>query len=99
MKKLTLFFIVLFLLFISTVIIAYLFSQNQNIPKEQEGISPTPIKIEITKPQKEVVEYTCPTSGWVDCMPRVGAPASKACSSEAVAWYKQNCPNYQGLAY
>jgi hypothetical protein len=40
--------------------------------------------------------YTCPANGWVDCMP--GPDAKPECSTEAIKWYKANCPNFQGAA-
>ncbi|HOX96364.1 MAG TPA: hypothetical protein PLI45_03200 [Candidatus Woesebacteria bacterium] len=43
-------------------------------------------------------KYTCPTNGWVDCMPVLDAAKTIACSTEAMAWYKTNCPNFQGAA-
>lgn len=43
--------------------------------------------------------YTCPANGWVDCMPILTPEAQKACTQEAMAWYKANCPNFQGGAY
>jgi hypothetical protein len=42
--------------------------------------------------------YTCPASGWVDCMPILDEAKKKACSPEAMTWYKANCPNFQGGA-
>jgi hypothetical protein len=42
------------------------------------------------------IKYTCPTSGWVDCMP--GPEKRPECSAEAMSWYKTNCPNFQGGA-
>jgi hypothetical protein len=41
-------------------------------------------------------KFTCPSNGWVDCMP--GPNTKPECSTEAVAWYKANCPNFQGGA-
>jgi hypothetical protein len=41
-------------------------------------------------------KYTCPQSGWVDCMP--GPDKRPECSAEAMSWYKTNCPNFQGGA-
>lgn len=40
---------------------------------------------------------TCPTNGWVDCMPGPG-PTKKECTPQAMDWYKANCPNFQGGA-
>jgi len=42
------------------------------------------------------VKFTCPTNGWVDCMP--GPDVKPECSADAMAWYKANCPNFKGAA-
>jgi hypothetical protein len=42
--------------------------------------------------------YKCPANGWVDCMPVMDEAKKKACSPEAMNWYKNNCPNFQGGA-
>ncbi|HSV94825.1 MAG TPA: hypothetical protein VLH94_02550 [Spirochaetia bacterium] len=42
--------------------------------------------------------YTCPSNGWVDCMPVLDEAKKIACSTEAMAWYKANCPEFQGAA-
>ncbi|MFZ2199980.1 MAG: hypothetical protein WAV40_04285 [Microgenomates group bacterium] len=41
--------------------------------------------------------YTCPASGYADCMPGPGAP-KPSCTKEAMAWYEANCPTFQGGA-
>jgi hypothetical protein len=41
--------------------------------------------------------YTCPEGGYVDCMPGPNKDMSK-CSSQAMTWYKINCPNFKGGA-
>jgi len=43
--------------------------------------------------------YTCPANGYVDCMPVLTLEKQAACSAEAMAWYKANCPNFKGGAY
>lgn len=43
--------------------------------------------------------YTCPSSGYVDCMPVMDDAKKKACAPEALTWYKANCPNFQGGAF
>jgi hypothetical protein len=43
------------------------------------------------------VSYTCPGSGWIDCMP--GTDPKPGCSTEAINWYKENCPDFKGIAY
>ncbi len=40
--------------------------------------------------------FSCPDNGWVDCMP--GPDIKPECSTEAMMWYKNNCPNFQGAA-
>jgi hypothetical protein len=42
--------------------------------------------------------YTCPKNGWVDCMPVLDAAKKKACSPDAMSWYKINCPDFRGGA-
>ena len=42
--------------------------------------------------------YTCPQNGWVNCMPILSEEGQKACSDEAMDWYKSNCPDFQGAA-
>jgi hypothetical protein len=43
-------------------------------------------------------QYTCPLNGYVDCMPVLTPEKQAACSTEAMAWYKINCPNFKGGA-
>ena len=43
--------------------------------------------------------FTCPPSGWIDCMPGPNKGCSQDVSEKAIEWYKSNCPNYQGIAY
>jgi len=47
-------------------------------------------------PPLETKSFTCPPSGWVDCMP--GTSAKPECSSAAMVWYKANCPDFKGGA-
>jgi hypothetical protein len=42
--------------------------------------------------------YTCPASGYVDCMPVLTEAKKKACAPEAMTWYKANCPTFKGGA-
>ena len=42
--------------------------------------------------------YTCPANGWQSCMPILSEEGKKACSKEAIDWYKTNCPNFEGIA-
>ncbi len=43
------------------------------------------------------MSYTCPASGYVDCMPSPDGP-KPSCTKEAMDWYKTNCPGFQGGA-
>ncbi len=43
-------------------------------------------------------ELTCPSNGWQNCMPILSEEGKRACSTEAMAWYKANCPNFKGSA-
>jgi len=48
-------------------------------------------------PPLETKSYTCPPSGWADCMP---SPNSREkCTEEEMNWYKANCPDFKGGAY
>lgn len=42
--------------------------------------------------------YKCPENGLVNCMPILDEARQKACSPQAMEWYKTNCPNFQGGA-
>lgn len=55
-------------------------------------------RIQIIKGTLPSASYTCPASGWVDCQPILDVAKQKACSSQAMAWYKENCPDFQGGA-
>lgn len=47
--------------------------------------------------------YSCPIGAYIDCSPtiigtrRMGGASN--CSSEAIAWFHANCPNFKGAAY
>lgn len=43
-------------------------------------------------------DYQCPSNGWVNCMPILDEKGKKACSQEAIEWYKKNCDNFEGTA-
>lgn len=49
-------------------------------------------------PKPMPATYICPPSGYVDCMPVLTPEKQKACSTEAMNWYKANCPNFKGGA-
>ena len=42
--------------------------------------------------------YTCPKSGYIDCMPSPNAGVRFECTPEAMKWYTSNCPNFKGGA-
>jgi hypothetical protein len=46
----------------------------------------------------DMCPYSCPTNGYVDCMPIMDAVKQRACSAEAFVWYQTNCPNFKGGA-
>lgn len=43
-------------------------------------------------------KYICPAGGYVDCMPVLTPEKQAACTPEAMAWYKANCPDFKGGA-
>ncbi len=55
-------------------------------------------KVESPTPTSFQISYTCPPSGWVDCMPGPGKNKVE-CSRETQDWYNMNCPDFQGVAY
>ena len=42
--------------------------------------------------------FTCPETGWVDCLPGPG-PVKAQCQKEYLDWATKSCPNFQGAAY
>lgn len=54
--------------------------------------------IDSFEPLLKQSEFKCPQSGWVNCMPILNDVGKKACSEDAVRWYRSNCPGFQGLA-
>lgn len=46
----------------------------------------------------QIMTYTCPQNGWQGCMPILSEEGKKACSGEAITWYKANCPGFKGIA-
>lgn len=73
-------------------------------PKCEFAACPKVIKTEPTATPSATITaieamYQCPENGWVNCMPILTEKAKKACSKEAVLWYKSNCPKFEGLAY
>jgi hypothetical protein len=56
-----------------------------------------------TPPAESIIEpsgsdYSCPKGGYVNCMPMLDEAGKKACSSDAMIWYRENCPDFQGAA-
>jgi hypothetical protein len=67
----------------------------KNISKEMIQILST---FKFTDQKSPDSSYTCPPTGYVDCMPALDVAKQKACSTDAMNWYKANCPNFQGGA-
>ncbi len=64
-----------------------------------DGISDCEWKAPVTNgPSSYTATYTCPANGWQDCMPILSEEGKRACSEEAMTWYKANCPDFQGAA-
>jgi hypothetical protein len=42
--------------------------------------------------------YSCPESGWVDCMPGIGS-GKPQCQKAYLDWAKVNCPDFSGVAF
>jgi len=51
----------------------------------------------IPTPTKAITKFTCPKSGWVDCMPGPG-PTKQQCQTDFLQWATKNCPGFQGAA-
>ncbi len=49
--------------------------------------------------------FTCPATGWVDCMPfvtedqEINTMMRAECTPEFEEWAYENCPNFEGIAY
>lgn len=52
----------------------------------------------LPQPSASSSAYTCPQNGYVDCMPVLNDAKKASCSSQAITWYKANCPNFKGVA-
>ncbi len=85
--------LILFGLLVSYVLLAQ--QKQVNLPPAPGAPTPTPTPT----PSKNQSEFVCPVNGWINCMPILTPEASKHCASGAIAWYKKNCPNFQGVAY
>jgi|CXWL01.1.fsa_nt_gi hypothetical protein len=85
------FVLILFGLVVSYALLA---QQKQTVaPSIPSAPSPTPT------PTPASSKYLCPSSGWINCMPILTKDAEKLCTTEAIAWYRQNCPGFKGIAY
>lgn len=76
-------------------------SVYRNGPKCEFAACPKVIKEEPTATPSAslTADYQCPENGWINCMPILTEKAKKACSKEALKWYKSNCPKFEGVAY
>ncbi len=94
---------------LSLGMIIFLYNQNQSLKdklSQYESLpSPTPIVIIATpspiatssaSPVGKALKYSCPENGYVDCMP--GTDIKSECSTEAINWYQENCPDFKGVA-
>ncbi|MFZ3068951.1 MAG: hypothetical protein WA052_01405 [Microgenomates group bacterium] len=93
--------LVLFGIFIGVVAARFLPMPGTEVPV----VTPTPIITvtpsltpEVTPVSTASANFICPANGWVDCMPILDEAKTISCSAEAMAWYKVNCPNFQGAA-
>ena len=85
--------------FVASTVIGYISLSDSAIDDQTlEEFNYILEKIEIINNTSPISVYQCPTSGWVDCQPVLDDAKTKACSTEAMAWYKTNCPNFQGEA-
>lgn len=76
----------------------YLFSLTDSTKKDLLDQILSTFKFIETASPTPAAQYTCPTGGYVDCMPVLDAAKQKACSSDAITWYKANCPSFKGVA-
>lgn len=86
----------------------YLFGQKQSnqivVPSTSSPTlsAPTPtsvVKIDIRlTPSQDDSTYACPLNGWINCMPMLDDVGRRACSKEAIEWYKTYCANFKGVA-
>ncbi len=102
--------LIIFLIILSALT-AFLTFQNIQPRKQTTDFSPSPTPTCTPRPAcldgrprclmpqtKDMCPYTCPSNGWADCMPGPDKD-NRACSPEAMTWYKTNCANFQGGAY
>jgi septal ring-binding cell division protein DamX len=60
--------------------------------------APTAVPTAIQTATSSATLYSCPATGYVDCMPILDEAKQKACAPEAMTWYKANCPDFKGAA-
>jgi hypothetical protein len=93
---------------IATIVIIQMINEIKS--REQPGIPAnevtTPLPPEnLPNPDKNTttppVMFKCPTTSWIDCMPRPDADAEYKyrCSDVYIKWAEDNCPNFEGVAY
>ena len=85
------------LLVLLSILISIVVKLNNFYSFNNQNINTIKRKVVIVPPSSS---YTCPQSGYIDCMPTVGVEKrSYKCTKEAISWYTENCPNFQGVAY
>jgi hypothetical protein len=71
----------------------FLILQNDN----PSGIPANSKTFQVPVVFQSATGYTCPVGGFVDCMPATSVKPE--CSTDAMNWYKANCPGFKGVAY
>ena len=71
----------------------FLILQNDN----PSGIPGNAKSFQVPVVFQSTTGYVCPANGYVNCMP--GTAPNPQCSTDAMNWYKANCPNFIGGAY
>ncbi|MDP4011054.1 MAG: hypothetical protein Q8P72_02380 [Candidatus Roizmanbacteria bacterium] len=74
-------------------------------PSQKDPLSPTPTAAQILTPtdparfNKSTDTWTCPSNGWIDCMPMVVKSRAYQCEKEFISWAENTCPGFEGVAY
>src|SRR3989344_3462567 len=76
---------------------SYLYLSRVKAPPAPE--SPTITSTPTPTPTPTPPPYSCLEGGWVSCMPMPSPQGPKNFTPEALAWFKNNCPNFEGIAY
>ena len=63
------------------------------LPENNKSFS---LPIQFKNSLSVTLKYSCPSNGWVDCMP--STTSKPECSTEAMNWYQINCPDFKGAA-